>query len=301
VTSTFGDQGIFQAGPRNIRTGVEVSMIEHPSAATAGPATRPLLAARGLVKNFPVRSRNGGPDPTREVQAVRDVSLDLWPGETVGLVGESGSGKSTTGRLLVNLLRPTAGQVLYHGRDILRLSRRQMWPLRRQMQIVFQDPFASVDPRLPVSEIVAEPLRMHGMYGPEDWGRARVRELLRMVGLEPEHAARYAHEFDAGDRQRIGIARALAVSPELVVLDEPVAGLDRRIRTSVLGLLKDLQAELGLTYLVMSQDLAAVRRIAHRIAVIERGRIVETRPGEVPARTGAVGRTNLLQTGTSGP
>jgi oligopeptide transport system ATP-binding protein len=252
-------------------------MTEHPAAAKVDSSVpAPLVAARGLVKHFPVRSRNAASDPNREVQAVRGVSLELWAGEMVALVGESGSGKSTVGRLLVNLLRPTAGQVLYHGRDILRLSRRQMWPLRRQMQIVFQDPFASVDQRLPVSEIVAEPLRMHGMYGPEDWGRARVRDLLRMVGLDPEHASRYAHQFDPGDRQRIGIARALALSPEFVVLDEPVTGLDERIRDSVLGLLKDLQVERGLTYLIISQDAATVRRFAHRIAVMQQGRIVET-------------------------
>lgn len=252
-------------------------MIEYPVVAVRDiPPSRPLVAARGLVKHFPVRSRNTGPSPTREVQAVRGVSLDLWASETVGLVGESGSGKSTTGRLLVNLLRPTAGKVLYHGRDILRLSRRQMWPLRRQMQIVFQDPFASVDPRIPVGEVVAEPLRIHGMYGPEDWGRTRVRELLRMVGLNPGHAGRYAHQFEAGDRQRIGIARALALSPELVVLDEPVAGLDDRTRASVIGLLKDLQVELGLTYLVISQDLSTARRFAHRIAIMQSGRITET-------------------------
>lgn len=250
-------------------------MIEYPVVATPETAAGPLVAARGLVKHFPVRSRNAGPGATREVRAVSGVSLDLWPGETVGLVGESGSGKSTVGRLLVNLLRPTAGQVLYRGRDILRLSRRQMWPMRQKMQIVFQDPFGSVDPRMPVSEIVAEPLRMHGVYGPEDLGRARVRELLRMVGLNPEHVSRYGHEFQAGDRQRIGIARALALSPELVVLDEPVAGLDDKIRASVLGLLRDLQAEMGLTYLIISQDVPTVRRFAHRVTTMQRGRIVE--------------------------
>jgi oligopeptide transport system ATP-binding protein len=252
-------------------------MIENPVVAvpdTAPPG--PLVAARGLVKHFPVRSRNAGPDRIRQVQAVRGVSLDLWPGETVGLVGAGGSGKSTTGRLLVNLLRPTAGQVLYNGRDILRLTRRQMWPLRRQMQIIFGDPVASVDPRMPVGEILAEPLRMHGMYGSEDWGRARVRELLRMVGLNPEHVGRYAHQFEAIDRQRIGVARALALAPELVVLDEPVAGLDDRVRASVLGLLKDLQAELGLTYLMICQDLRSARGFAHRIAIMHRGRIIET-------------------------
>lgn len=243
---------------------------------TAPPTTGPLISARGLVKRFPVRSRNAQPDPARDVHAVRGVSFHLWPGETLGLVGGPGSGKTTTGRLVVNLLRPTAGQVLFRGRDILPLSRRQMWPLRRQLQIVFQDPFASLDPRMTVHDIVAEPLRMHGMYGPEDSGWARVRELLRLVGLNPEHGGRYAHQFASGDRQRVGIARALALNPELLVLDEPVAGLDAPIKASVIALLKDLQAELGLTCLVISQDLSTVRRIAHRLAIMQQGRIVET-------------------------
>ena len=223
---------------------------------------------------FTVRSGPGGRRTTREVPAVRDVSFDLWPGQTMALIGEPGSGKTTTGRLLVNLIRATAGQVYYRRQDILRLTRRQMWPLRRRMQIIFQDPFASLDPRMTVNNIVAEPLRMHSMYEPEAWGRARVRELLRMVGLNPEHGSRYAHQFAGGDRQRIGIARALALGPELLVLDEPVAALDGPIRDSVVGLLRDLQTEFRLTSLVMSQDPATVRGLAHRVAVMRQGRIV---------------------------
>jgi ABC-type glutathione transport system ATPase component len=238
-------------------------------------ATEPLVAVRGLVKLFAVRSQEDGRRTSREVPAVRGVSFDLWPGQTMALVGEPGCGKTTTGRLVVNLIRATAGHVYYRRRDILPLSRRQMWPLRRRMQIIFQDPFASLDPRMTVNDIVAEPLRMHGMYEPEEWGRARVREMLRMVGLNPEHASRFAHQFTGGDRQRVGIARALALGPELLVLDDPVAALDGPTRDSVIGLLKDLQTRLRLTYLVMSQDLATVGRLAHEVAVMRQGRIVE--------------------------
>ncbi|HEX7746902.1 MAG TPA: ATP-binding cassette domain-containing protein [Micromonosporaceae bacterium] len=247
-----------------------------PAAKLTSSATEPLVAARGLVKLFAGRAKAGGRGTTREVPAVRGVSFDLWPGRTMALIGGPGCGKTTTGRLVVNLIRATAGHVYYRRRDILPLSRRQMWPLRRRMQIIFQDPFASLDTRMAVNDIVAEPLRMHGMYEPAEWGRARVRELLRMVGLIPEHGSRYAHQFTGGDRQRVGIARALALGPELLVLDEPVAGLDGPIRDSVVGLLTELQAGLGLTYLVMAQDLAPLRDLAHQVAVMRQGRIVET-------------------------
>lgn len=247
-----------------------------PAAEATSSATEPLVAARGLVKLFSVRSREEGRRTSREVPAVRGVSFDLWRGQTMALVGEPGCGKTTTGRLVVNLIRATAGHVYYRRRDILPLSRRQMWPLRRRMQIIFQDPFASLDPRMTVNDIVAEPLRMHGMYEPEEWGRARVRELLRMVGLNPEHGSRFAHQFTGGDRQRVGIARALVLGPELLVLDDPVATLDGPTRDSVVGLLKDLQTRLRLTYLVMAQDLATVGGLAHEVAVMRQGRIVET-------------------------
>ena len=237
-------------------------------------ATEAILSARNLVKHFPVRSRGLFRRRIGEVHAVCDVSLDLHPRETLGLVGESGCGKSTTARLLLNLIPVTSGSVYYQGKDLPKLSRSAMRPLRRDLQIVFQDPFASLDPRMPVSELIAEPLRIHGQYGAD--GREKVRQLLRLVGLSPEHANRYPHEFSGGQRQRIGIARALALRPKVLVLDEPVSALDVSIQAGVLNLLEELQEELGLSYLFVSHDLSVVRHIADRVAVMYLGRIVET-------------------------
>jgi oligopeptide/dipeptide ABC transporter ATP-binding protein len=242
---------------------------------TAAPvAAPPVLSVRNLVKHFPVRSRGLLRRQVGEIHAVCGVSFDLAERETLGLVGESGCGKSTTARVLLNLQPATSGEVHYQGRELTSLSRSQMRSLRRDLQIVFQDPYASLDPRMPVNEIVAEPLRIHGRYGDE--GRAVVRDLLRTVGLKPEHGNRFPHEFSGGQRQRIGVARALALRPKVLVLDEPVSALDVSIQAGVLNLLDELQSELGLSYLFVSHDLSVVRHIADRIAVMYLGTIVET-------------------------
>jgi oligopeptide transport system ATP-binding protein len=253
------------------------------AAAPSGSAVaerRPVLSVRNLVKHFPVHSRSILRRRTGEVHAVCDISFDLLENETLGLVGESGCGKTTTGRLLLNLVKATAGEVWYQDRDVTKLSWGQMRPLRRDLQIVFQDPFASLDPRMTVNEIVAEPLRIHGLYGTTAEGRAKVRELLRTVGLNPEHGNRYSHEFSGGQRQRIGTARALALKPKVLVLDEPVSALDVSIQAGVINLLEDLQNELGLSFLFISHDLSVIRHIADRVAVMYLGRIVETAPVE---------------------
>jgi oligopeptide/dipeptide ABC transporter ATP-binding protein len=240
---------------------------------TTSGATEPILRARGLVKHFPVRARGLHRRVVGTVHAVCDVDLDLLPHETLGLVGESGCGKSTTARLLLALLRASKGRVEFQGRDLQQLGRGQLRPYRRDLQIVFQDPFASLDPRMTVAALIAEPLRIHDRWATS--GIDRVHELLEMVGLEPDHAGRYPHEFSGGQRQRIGVARALALDPSVLLLDEPVSALDVSVQAGVLGLLEDLQRRLGLAYLFVSHDLAVVRHIADRIAVMYLGRIVE--------------------------
>jgi oligopeptide/dipeptide ABC transporter ATP-binding protein len=237
-------------------------------------AEPPVLSARNLVKHFPVRSKGLIKRRIGDVHAVCDVSLDLHHHETLGLVGESGCGKSTTARLLLNLIPVTAGHVHYQNRDLPTLSHAHMRPVRRDLQIVFQDPFASLDPRMTVFEIISEPLRIHGMFG--RGGRQKVRDLLQVVGLNPEHGNRYPHEFSGGQRQRIGVARALALRPKVLVLDEPVSALDVSIQAGVINLLEELQEELGLSYLFVSHDLSVVRHIADRVSVMYLGRIVET-------------------------
>ena len=235
--------------------------------------TEPLLRAVDLVKHFELRSTGLLRRLVGTVRAVDGVSFDLMPNQTLGLVGESGCGKSTTARLLLNLIPATSGEVHFEGRDLQQLSQRELRPLRRHIQIVFQDPYASLNPRMTVASIIAEPMQIQGTY--EQRGRARVRELLALVGLNPEHANRYPHEFSGGQRQRIGIARALATDPKVLVLDEPVSALDVSIQAGIINLLEDLQDELGLSYLFVAHDLSVVRHIADEVAVMYLGRIVE--------------------------
>ena len=238
------------------------------------PSGQEILRVEGLVKHFPIRSGFFGRD-RGAVQAVDDVSFDLKAGETVGLVGESGCGKSTAGRTIVRLMAPTEGRIVFKGRDLAHMNRRQLRDIRREIQIVFQDPYASLNPRMTVNEIVAEPLRVYGRYRGKQGGRERVQELLRLVGLNPEHRNRFPHEFSGGQRQRIGIARALALDPQVLILDEPVSALDVSIQAQVINLLEELQDRLGLAYLFIAHDLSVVRHISDRIAVMYLGKIVE--------------------------
>ncbi len=237
----------------------------------AGP---PILQVADLVKEFRVRDRGRA----AVVHAVSGVSFDVQAGETLALVGESGCGKSTTGRCLLRLIEPTSGTVRFRGRDLLGLGRNDLRVMRRHLQIVFQDPQASLHPRLTVRKLLAEPLEVHGE--PADVVKTRVDELLGLVQLRPEHLDRYPHQFSGGQRQRIGIARALAISPALLVLDEPVSSLDVSIQAEIMKLLIDLRERLGLSYVFIAHDLAVVRQLADRVAVMYLGKIVETGPAD---------------------
>ena len=232
-----------------------------------------ILRVESLVKHFPLKAgvfrRTVG-----HIRAVDGVDLTIRRGETLGVVGESGCGKTTLGRAIVKLLEPSAGRIVFEGRDLTPLNRRQMRPVRRDLQIVFQDPYGSLNPRMTVREIVAEPLRIHGLYR-GGGGKRRVEELFETVGLNPEHANRFPHEFSGGQRQRIGVARALALEPNLLVLDEPVSALDVSIQAQVVNLLDRLQTELGLTYLFIAHDLSVVRHVSDRVAVMYLGKVVE--------------------------
>jgi oligopeptide/dipeptide ABC transporter ATP-binding protein len=238
----------------------------------------PLLRAANVKKYFPIRKGILQREVAR-VHAVDDVSLEVFPGETLGLVGESGCGKSTLARCIVRLYDLTAGSITFEGEDITGLSRRKLRPVRRELQMVFQDPYASLNPRKRVGTILADPLRIHD-YGDREKIKDRVRELLELVGLSPEHVNRYPHEFSGGQRQRIGVARAVALHPKLIVADEPVSALDVSIRAQVINLLDDLQDELSLTYVFIAHDLGVVRHVSDRIAVMYLGKIVEISPAE---------------------
>jgi peptide/nickel transport system ATP-binding protein/oligopeptide transport system ATP-binding protein len=240
----------------------------------------PLIEARDLVKHFPISKGILFKSNVGSVRAVDGVSFAIKQGETFGLVGETGCGKSTTARLLTRLLDVSGGEVLFEGRDITKLKGADLKAIRREMQIIFQDPYSSLNPRKSVGSIIAEPFRIHGLETEPGARKKRVQELMDLVGLNPEHYNRYPHEFSGGQRQRIGVARALALKPKLIVADEPVSALDVSIQAQILNLLRELQREFGLTMIFIAHDLAVVRHMCDRVAVMYLGKIVEVAPSD---------------------
>ena len=249
-----------------------------PDLANAG--TPPLLQVKNLVKQFPIKGGLLG-RTVDKVHAVDGVSFDLAPGETLGVVGESGCGKSTTGRCILRLIEPTAGEVWFEGKNVTAASKTELRALARDMQIIFQDPYASLNPRMTVSAIIGEALTIHGLAKTKEAYEQRIVQLLETVGLNADHMRRYPHEFSGGQRQRIGIARALAVDPKMIVCDEAVSALDVSIQAQVINLLEDLREQFSLTYIFIAHDLSVVEHISHRVAVMYLGRIVEIAPAKL--------------------